>query len=172
MTQSTAPHWQYLSTTIGKFVDEYVMPSLLFDLSSTKNTTQDSDASRHGIHNYACSFMADLLLVEEFNDAVHEGDGERMLTIWKLLLLHFRTTGHTNYAAESVRLIAEASALLTERGAHRLKWCRFINTNQGRTFPVTLEWNTGIVHSSSTWLLLEEMLLHQLLSALEWPSQH
>ena len=37
MTQSTAPHWQYLSTTIGKFVDEYVMPSFLFDLSSTKN---------------------------------------------------------------------------------------------------------------------------------------
>ena len=62
--------------------------------------------------------MADLLLVEEFSDAVHEGDGEQMLTIWKLLLLYFRTTGHTNYAAENVRLITEASALLTERGAH------------------------------------------------------
>ena len=74
MTQSTAPHQQYLSTTIGKFVDEYVMPSLPFDLSST--TSQDSDASRHGIHNYACSFMTDLLLVEEFNDAVHERDGK------------------------------------------------------------------------------------------------
>ena len=36
MTQSTAPHPQYLSTSIGKFVDEYVMPSLPFDLSSTK----------------------------------------------------------------------------------------------------------------------------------------
>ena len=45
MTQSTAPHRQYLSTTIGKFVDEYVMPSVPFNLSSTK-TTQDSDASR------------------------------------------------------------------------------------------------------------------------------
>ena len=70
--------------------------------------------------------MADLLLVEEFNDAVHEGDGERMLTVWKLLLLHFRTTGHTNYMQQ--RVITEASALLTDRGAHRLKWCRFINT--------------------------------------------
>ena len=104
------------------------MPSFLFDLSSTKKTTQDADTSSPGIHNYACSFMADLLLVEEFNDAVHEGDGERMLTIWKVLLLNFRATRHTNYAAESVRLIAEALALLTERDAHRLKWCRFINT--------------------------------------------
>ena len=44
------------------------------------------------------------------------------------------------YAAECVRLIAEASALLTERGVHRLKWCRFINTKgkPGRTFHVIL----------------------------------
>ena len=40
MTQPTAPHQQYLSTTIGKFVDEYVMPSLPFDLSSTKNNSR------------------------------------------------------------------------------------------------------------------------------------
>ena len=60
------------------------------------------------------------------------------------------------YAAESVRLITEASALLTERGAQRLKWCRVINTKgkPGRTFLVTLQWNTGIMHSSSTWLLV------------------
>ena len=40
MTQSTAPHQQYLSTTIGKFVAQYVMPSLPFDLSSTKNNSR------------------------------------------------------------------------------------------------------------------------------------
>ena len=72
-----APHQQYLSTAIGKFVDEYVMPSLPSHLiSAPQKTTQDSDASRHDIYNYACSFMVDLLLVEEFNDAVHEGDGK------------------------------------------------------------------------------------------------
>ena len=122
------------------------MPSLLFSLSPTKTSSEKSDASSHGLHSYACSFMADLLLVEEFKDAVREGDGERMLTIWKLLLLYFRATGHTNYAAESVRLIAEASALLTERGAYRLKWCRFINTRgkPGNNIPCDLgmeHWN-------------------------------
>ena len=40
MTQSMAPHRQYLSTTIGKFVDECVMPSVPFDLSSTKNNSR------------------------------------------------------------------------------------------------------------------------------------
>ena len=40
MTQSIAPHQQYRSTTIGTFVDEYVMPSLPFDLSSTTNNSR------------------------------------------------------------------------------------------------------------------------------------
>ena len=31
---------KYMSTTTGKFVDEYVMPSLPFDLSSTKNNSR------------------------------------------------------------------------------------------------------------------------------------
>ena len=130
MTQSAESHWQYLSNTIGIFMDEYVMPSLLFSLSPSTKTSGKSDASSHGIHNYSCSFMADLLLVEKFKDAVGEGDGEWMLIIWKLLLLHFGANGHTNYAAEGVWLIAEASAVLTESGVYRLKWCRYINTKE------------------------------------------
>ena len=79
-----------------------------------------------------------LLLDESTTDE----DGERMLTIWKLLLLYFRTTGHTNYIQQ--RVVTEASALLTDRGVHRLKWCCFINTKgkPGRKFLVTLQWNT------------------------------
>ena len=50
-----------------------------------------------------------------------------MLSIWKFLLLHFRPTGHTNYAFESVNLVAQASSLLSEWNAHQLKWCHFVN---------------------------------------------
>ena len=71
------------------------------------------------------------MIVEEFKDIVHEGDGNRMLSMWKFLLLYFRATGHTNYAFESVNLVAQASSLLSERSAHRLKWCRFVNHRGG-----------------------------------------
>ena len=45
------------------------------------------------------------------------------MVIWKLHLLYFRTTGHKNYAMESVNLVAQSLALLSERDAFRLKWC-------------------------------------------------
>ena len=50
-----------------------------------------------------------------------------MLSVWKFLL-YFRVTGHTNYAHESVNLVAQVSSLLSERSAHQLKWCWFVNT--------------------------------------------
>ena len=44
---------------------------------------------------------ADLLLVEEFNDAVHERDGERMLLYGSYCYyISGLCTGHTNSAAE------------------------------------------------------------------------
>ncbi len=102
--------------------------------------------SKYCVQNYACSFMADLLFVEEFKDAVHEGDGDRMLRIWTFLLIYFRSTGYPNYAYEAIKLIAQSSALLSERQAYRLKWCRFVNTSSkpGRNISCDLanvHWN-------------------------------
>ena len=68
------------------------------------------------------------MIVEQFKDIVHEGHGDHMLSMWKFLLLYFRVTGHTNYAYASVNLVVQASSLLSERSAHQLKWCWFVNT--------------------------------------------
>lgn len=69
-----------------------------------------------------------------------------MLSMWKFLLLYFRVTGHTNYAYESVNLVAQVSSLLSERSAHQLKWCWFVNTKgtQGHNISCDLameHWN-------------------------------
>lgn len=84
---------------MGAFVDDFVMPCISFSLSGKPHKSRED-----GIRNYACSLLSDCLLVEEFNDAVHEGDGGRIMVIWKLLLLYFRATGHRNYALEAVLL--------------------------------------------------------------------
>ena len=154
MSTSTTLHWTYLMDTILAFVDQYIMPSFKFSFDIPKQSKSDAkignqmDASKLGISNYAHSFLADLLFVEELIDAVHEGDGDRMMTIWKYLLLYFRSTGHRNYAYESVNIIAQASSLFSERSAHRLKWCRFVNTmgKPGKNHSCDLEmehWNAA-----------------------------
>jgi len=66
--------------------------------------------------------------VEELIDATHEGGGDRMMTIWKYLLLYSQLTGHRKYAYESVNITGQASSPLSEWSAHRLKWWGFVNT--------------------------------------------
>ena len=130
MSTLTELHWKYLVDTLSVFVDDYIMLSFVFNLEepkSRKKNGEKADNCRVGISNYACSFLADLLFVEEMVDAVHEGDGDRMMTVTKYLLLYFRSTGHRNYALECINTIAQVRSLLSECNAYCLKWCRFVN---------------------------------------------
>ena len=72
------------------------------------------------------------LLWHGFNDAIREGDGDRVLTYWKFFAIVFKVTRHHNYFKESVILQLQYDFLLPKRQAEQLKWSRFVNT-KGRT---------------------------------------
>ena len=59
-------------------------------------------ASPDAVFNYASAVMNDGLLLMEFRDAIHEGDGERILRCWKFMLLYYFATGHSKYAVEAL----------------------------------------------------------------------
>lgn len=71
------------------------------------------------------------LLLRDADDAVKEGDGERMCRVWKFLTLLYRVGGNNKYALAGLRLTASQVGLLTPRQAHQLKWNRFAATKQG-----------------------------------------
>ena len=76
----------------------------------------------------------------ELRDAIHEGDGDRIVRAWKFMLLYFRFGRHTNYASEAFQLQAMVNATATPREAHQLKWSRVVNVHGGtrRNMPVDL----------------------------------
>ena len=41
------------------------------------------------------------LLERDFQDAVHEMDGPRLLRLWKFKMLHFKEAGRSKYALEA-----------------------------------------------------------------------
>ena len=53
-----------------------------------------------GICNYTTALMTDCLVVEEFSDAIREGDGERVIQMWKFLLLYFHAAHRAKYVLE------------------------------------------------------------------------
>lgn len=71
------------------------------------------------------------LLWHGFHDAVKEGDGDRIVLYWKVLLPVFQQSGHYNYAKEAFMLLAQTH-MLSERKVMELKWSRTVNTT-GRT---------------------------------------
>ena len=81
--------------------------------------------------NYACVRLGFGLLLRNFDDAVKEGDGERIIRCWKMSLLIWRAYGHTKYAYAAFHLIAATQATLTPHQAHCLIWNRTVNNKGG-----------------------------------------
>ena len=87
--------------------------------------------SPDGVFNYASAVLNDGLLLLELRDAIHEGDGPRIIRCWKFMLLHWRHAGHTKYAHVVIQLVSAIQATAPPRIAHELVWCRIVNTRGG-----------------------------------------
>ena len=105
------------------------------------------------IYNYASVRLSLGMLIMNFNDAVKEGDGERLVRCWKFMLLIFKAHGHTKYSLAALQLLAYTKALLSPQQAHSMIWNRTVNNHGGRGRNISLDLRMEhIVH------LLKEML--------------
>ncbi len=109
------------------------------DMTFGKGTSPDTNTS-DGIRGYACDVLSLGLFYKEYLDAIHEGDGDRLIRCWRYLLLIFKSTGRTNYSIEAFTLLSQYSLLFTPRMAAQLKWNRTINIHgiQGKNVPSDL----------------------------------
>ena len=101
--------------------------SKFVDISLETKIQRTSD----GIYSYTCEVISLGLLLLEFNDAVHEGDGERILRCWKFFFPIFKASKRKNYAIEAFNLLYQYYFLFTPRMAAQLLWNRTVNTRGG-----------------------------------------
>ena len=79
--------------------------------------------------------MTDCLVVEEFSDAIREGDGERIIQMWKFLLLYFRAAHRTKYVLEALTLLVQVQALFPATTTYLPK-------AKHPTHPIPANWST------------------------------
>ena len=80
------------------------------------------------VMNYALQCIQLGVMLMQLNDTEKEGDGERSLINWKLLMLYFRSRKHgMKYAYEAMRLITCVKGLYTKQMAHRVTHGQFVN---------------------------------------------
>ena len=112
-------------------VDQYIDLAIAFKDSPTVVTsgvpTIGEESSKGTAFDYTCEVLSLGLLFLNFKDSVREGDGDRVLLMWKYLMLIFKAMGHRNYAAEAFTLLSQYQITLPENLAEQLKWSRYIN---------------------------------------------
>lgn len=82
--------------------------------------------------NYALQVIQLGVMLMQLNDTEREGDGDRSLINWKMLLLYLRCRPRgMKYAYEAMRFITCVKALYTEKTAHRILYGQFVNAKGG-----------------------------------------
>ncbi len=79
----------------------------------TVNPERIPEGNDDYIYNYGCLNITLGLMIRDAEDSVREGDGERLLRVWKFLTFIFRLTGCYKYALAGLRLVASVNGLLT-----------------------------------------------------------
>ena len=72
--------------------------------------------------NYSSKLLTMGLLAWNFEDAIREGDGGRIISMWKFLLLFFKQSGKTKYSIEAAKLLADFYVNLSPEKRYELKW--------------------------------------------------
>ena len=114
---------------------EYVQQRGLRNHMQKKHSTEPpksaDTAQEDSIFNYSCSALSLCLLFRNFEDARQLADGERLIRLYKFLMLYFKLVEKTKYAYHSFRLLAQVKCLLSPRLSHQLIWNRCVN-NSGK----------------------------------------
>ena len=114
------------------------------DMSEVEENVNRADVD--GVCNYACEVVNLGSLWHCYHDAIREGDGDRVMLIWKFLLLVFKAFRRKNYSLEAAILLLQNQYFLSPRKAAQLRWSRFVNTRGrgGCNIPCDLHLGSNI----------------------------
>ena len=90
-------------------------------------TTNANPTEQDYKYNYHSAKLTFGLILLEFNDAIKEGDGNRLFDIYKIALLLYKAHGHFKYAYVVLLHLVKCICILPEKQALSVKWNRFYN---------------------------------------------
>ena len=102
-----------------------IVKSFLCTDYNTSHTASSEDMT----YQYSSQLLTIGCMYLEFQDAIKEGDGMRVLRCYRYLLPMFVSSGRTNYAIETLNFLMQYDCLLSPCQAEELLWGRFVNTH-------------------------------------------
>ena len=106
---------------------------------SVEKTSPGIEPTEDPVHNYHRARLAFGLFLAEINDAIKEGDGDRLMDAYKLAILFYHHYGHPKYAYIVLLNLVQMKALLPESEAFDLVHNRFHNEHGGKGCNIPLD---------------------------------
>ena len=112
-------------------VHEFVDNTIPVEKPGNNDPSSEAPAPKNVdcVLSYACDLLSNGLLLMELNDAIHEGDGNRIVRCWRYMFLIFKATNRTNYSIEAFTMLMQLTYLFSPRMVQQLKWNRTVNVH-------------------------------------------
>lgn len=125
---------QYYDSVLDKFIDQFLITP------STNDDEESSPDNQDFVRNYSLCLLQYYFLFVDFKDAVKEGNGERIATLHKQLLSHFKALpGFNAYAIEMLISIVQNNVFLSEAEAHQCIWASTVNWKGGAGHNIEID---------------------------------
>lgn len=119
---------QYMDITSASELAEKILVNFVHLTSPLESKPANPEPIEDGVQLYAMELLSLSLIWHGYHDAIREGDGERIIRYWKLLLIIFKASDKHNYGKEAVTLLLQCKYVLSERQKQQMIWSRCINT--------------------------------------------
>ena len=97
-------------------------------LPNNPGSAPQTEDNPDGVLCYTREVITYGLLYTEFEDAIKEGDGLRIVRCWRFFLPIFKASNRTKYALEAATLLINLH-VLPQRLTQQIIWSRFVNTS-------------------------------------------
>lgn len=91
------------------------------------------------LFNYHSAKLTFGLILADINDAIREGDGDRLIDMYKIALPIYYSHGRTKYQYTTLLLLVKTEAILSKLQSFRMKWNRFCNTKGRKGHNISLD---------------------------------
>ena len=125
--------------TYLKARDNHKLKKHHMDLFSQTLPEQTPPSNRDHKHEHTLARLSFFFFLLDMLDAVKEGDGERLMRLYKVALLYYNAYGHSHYAYSTFLLTLQVNASLSPRMAHSVTWNRFWSTRGGNGGNIPLD---------------------------------
>ena len=116
-----------------------ILPTWLQLVPQMPAAPQIENAQSDGVFSYACTVLCDGLLLLEFHEAIHQGDGLHILQCWKFMLLYFKHYNHHKYALEAFHLLAAISGIVSPLVREQITWSCTMSSRGGAGHNIPLD---------------------------------